>query len=70
MPTIMLGAAKHSRATHTKSQWAQRSPVVWAQAQQSRRDDDTSAPGRHRAPVWNQEFQFLVEEPSTQVCVR
>jgi hypothetical protein len=34
---------------------------------QSRRDDDTSHAGRHRAPVWNQDFQFLVEDPATQV---
>jgi hypothetical protein len=33
---------------------------------QSRRDDDTSHAGRHRAPVWNQDFQFLVEDPATQ----
>jgi hypothetical protein len=37
------------------------------QAVQSRRDDDTSSPGRHRAPVWNQEFQFLVEDLANQV---
>jgi Ca2+-dependent lipid-binding protein len=36
------------------------------QAVQSRRDDDTSHAGRHRAPVWNQDFQFLVEDPATQ----
>lgn len=34
----------------------------------SRRDDDTSHAGRHRAPVWNQEFHFLVEDASSQVC--
>lgn len=33
----------------------------------SRRDDDTSHAGRHRAPVWNQEFHFLVEDASSQV---
>lgn len=33
----------------------------------SRRDDDTSREGSHRAPVWNQEFQLLVESPSSQV---
>ena len=37
------------------------------QAVQSRREDDTSRAGMHRAPVWNQEFQFLVEDPQTQV---
>ena len=26
------------------------------------------ARGSHRAPVWNQEFQFLVEDPTTQVA--
>ncbi|PNH10918.1 hypothetical protein TSOC_002284 [Tetrabaena socialis] len=36
-------------------------------AVQSRREGDTSHPGRHRAPVWNQEFQFLVEDPNVQV---
>ena len=34
--------------------------TLGSQAERSRRDDDTSHPGRHRAPVWNQEFQFLV----------
>ena len=34
---------------------------------QSRRDDDTSHAGQHRAPVWNQDFQFLVEDPANQV---
>ena len=33
----------------------------------SRREDATSHAGSHRAPVWNQEFQFLVEDPNTQV---
>ncbi|KAK9809249.1 hypothetical protein WJX72_012084 [[Myrmecia] bisecta] len=37
------------------------------QSMRSRRDDDTSHEGSHRAPVWNQEFQFLVEDPKTQV---
>ncbi len=37
---------------------------------QSRRDVDTSHAGRHREPVWNQEFQFLVEDPSMQVISR
>lgn len=41
--------------------------VLGEQAVQSRREGDTSHPGRHRAPVWNQEFQFLVEDPATQV---
>ncbi|KXZ50227.1 hypothetical protein GPECTOR_17g864 [Gonium pectorale] len=36
--------------------------VLGDQAVQSRREGDTSHPGRHRAPVWNQEFQFLVLE--------
>ena len=37
------------------------------QAVESRREDDTSHPGVHRSPVWNQEFQFLVEDESKQV---
>lgn len=41
--------------------------VLGSQAVQSRREGDTSHPGTHRAPCWNQEFQFLVEDPSTQV---
>ncbi|GLC46337.1 hypothetical protein PLESTM_001859400 [Pleodorina starrii] len=41
--------------------------VLGEQAVQSRREGDTSHPGRHRAPVWNQEFQFLVEDPNVQV---
>ncbi|EFJ51225.1 hypothetical protein VOLCADRAFT_88088 [Volvox carteri f. nagariensis] len=41
--------------------------VLGEQAVQSRREGDTSHPGRHRAPVWNQEFQFLVENPEVQV---
>ena len=41
--------------------------VLGAQTVHSRRDDDTSRAGSHRAPVWNQEFQLLVESPSSQV---
>ncbi|KAI7838615.1 hypothetical protein COHA_007622 [Chlorella ohadii] len=41
--------------------------TLGAQAVQSRRDDDTSHAGHHRAPVWNQDFQFLVEDTSNQV---
>ena len=41
--------------------------VLGNQTVTSRRDDDTSREGSHRAPVWNQEFQLLVESPSTQV---
>lgn len=41
--------------------------VLGEQTVHSRRDDDTSREGSHRAPVWNQEFQLLVESPSTQV---
>lgn len=37
------------------------------QVAESRRDSDTGLPGRHRAPIWNQEFQFLVEDPGAQV---
>lgn len=33
----------------------------------SRRNSDTSHPGSHRRPLWNQEFQFLVEDPANQV---
>ncbi len=40
--------------------------ALGGQAVRSRRDDDTSHAGRHRAPVWNQEFQFLVEDPAAQ----
>lgn len=36
------------------------------QAVMSRKDNETSQPSRHRGPVWNQEFQFLVEDPSVQ----
>lgn len=36
------------------------------QAVTSRRDAATSHAGRHRAPVWNQEFTFLVEDPKAQ----
>jgi hypothetical protein len=39
---------------------------VGDQSFRSRRDDATSHAGSHRAPVWNQEFQFLVEEPTRQ----
>lgn len=39
---------------------------VGDQSFRSRRDDDTSHAGSHRAPVWNQEFQFLVEDPISQ----
>ncbi|KAK9807914.1 hypothetical protein WJX73_000677 [Symbiochloris irregularis] len=41
--------------------------VLGKQTVTSRRDDDTSRAGSHRAPVWNQEFQLLVESPSSQV---
>lgn len=37
------------------------------QAVVSRRDCDTSHDGRYRAPVWNQEIQFLVEDAKKQV---
>lgn len=37
-----------------------------SQAVQSKRDDDTGQDGTHRNPVWNQEFQFLVEDPRSQ----
>jgi hypothetical protein len=39
------------------------------QAENSRRDDDTSHAGRHRAPVWNQEFQFLVRRQKRLLSV-
>ncbi len=38
------------------------------QTAQSRKDNDTSTTSRHRAPVWNQEMQFLVEDPEKQAC--
>jgi hypothetical protein len=37
--------------------------ALGAQAVLSRRDRDTSAPSARGAPVWNQELQFLVEDP-------
>ena len=39
------------------------------QAVQSKRDDATGQDGTHRNPVWNQEFQFLVEDPQVQELV-
>ena len=41
--------------------------VLGEQAVQSRRDNDTSQPSQHGSPVWNQEVQFLVEDPDKQV---
>ncbi len=41
--------------------------VLGEQAVQSRRDNDTSTKSSHRNPVWNQEFQFLVDDPDKQV---
>lgn len=41
--------------------------VVGLQTFTSRRDDDTSLEGTHRAPIWEQEFQFLVEDFKSQV---
>jgi hypothetical protein len=45
--------------------------VLGEQAVASRRDSETSTASRHGAPVWNQEVQFLVEDPDKQVgpCV-
>eukprot|EP00798_Chlamydomonas_sp_ICE-L_P002501 gene2501-5458_t len=40
--------------------------VCGQQAEVSRKEDDTGQPGKHRFPVWNQEFEFLVEDPNTQ----
>jgi hypothetical protein len=40
--------------------------ALGAQAVASRRDSETSTPSRHRAPVWNQEFQFLVQDAAAQ----
>lgn len=40
--------------------------LLGSQAVRSRRDSETSQPSGHRAPVWNQEFQFLVEDPTVQ----
>ncbi|KAI8112184.1 hypothetical protein M9434_003508 [Picochlorum sp. BPE23] len=40
--------------------------ALGAQAVMSRKDNETSQPSRHRGPVWNQEFQFLVEDSSVQ----
>ncbi len=41
--------------------------ALGSQAVQSRRDKDTSQASGAGAPVWNQEFQFLVEDASAQV---
>lgn len=44
--------------------------VLGDQAVASRRDSETSTKSRHGSPVWNQEVQFLVEDPEKQVrCV-
>jgi hypothetical protein len=40
--------------------------LLGSQAVRSRRDSETSQTSGHRAPVWNQEFQFLVEDPTVQ----
>ena len=40
-----------------------------SQVVRSRRDDDTSHEGSHKAPVWNQEFQFLVEDMQNQASL-
>jgi len=40
--------------------------LLGSQAVRSRKDSETSQTSGHRAPVWNQEFQFLVEDPSVQ----
>lgn len=40
--------------------------ALGGQAVRSRRDADTSHASRHRHPVWNQEFQLLVEDPALQ----
>ncbi len=41
--------------------------VLGQQVVASRRDSETSTASRHGAPVWNQEVQFLVEDPEKQV---
>lgn len=43
--------------------------VLGQQVVASRRDSETSTASRQGAPVWNQEVQFLVEDPEKQVCV-
>jgi hypothetical protein len=43
--------------------------VLGEQAVRSRRDNDTSQASRHRAPVWNQEVQFLATDMEKQVFV-
>ena len=40
--------------------------TLGSQAVRSRRDDATSHAGSHRFPVWNQEFQLLVEDLGKQ----
>ena len=44
--------------------------VLGQQVVASRRDSETSTASRHGAPVWNQEVQFLVEDPEKQVGQR
>ena len=39
-----------------------------SQVMRSRKDDATSHRGSHKAPVWNQEFHFLVTDTTTQVA--
>ena len=39
------------------------------QVMRSRRDHATSHRGSHKAPVWNQEFHFLVTDTATQVSI-
>ena len=41
--------------------------VLGLQTFSSRREDDTSLEGTYRAPIWEQEFQFLVEDFQSQV---
>ena len=55
---------------HTSGRQSEFHKAVYLQVLRSRRDDDTSLPSSHRAPVWNQEFQLLVMDPHEQVCSR
>jgi hypothetical protein len=59
----------HKAHTHTHLYLHMHAHILWHSSIQSRRDDDTSSPGKFRHPTWNQEFQFLVEDPQTQVLI-
>eukprot|EP01025_Chloroclados_australasicus_P020589 TRINITY_DN2171_c0_g1_i1.p1 TRINITY_DN2171_c0_g1~~TRINITY_DN2171_c0_g1_i1.p1 ORF type:complete len:746 (+),score=143.81 TRINITY_DN2171_c0_g1_i1:185-2422(+) len=41
--------------------------MLGSQAVNSRKENETSAEGQYGAPIWNQEFEFLVEDVDSQV---